>query len=261
MLSGLWRYRSFIVDSVRRDFRARYLNSWLGGFWAIIQPLFMIAIYTIIFGRLLRVQLPSRADSLAYVVFLCAGVMTWGLFTEVITRCLQMFIEHASLLKKARFPRTALPAIVLLTATLNFGIVFTVLVLFLLTCGRFPGWPLLAFAPLILVQQTLALGVGLALGTANVFLRDVGHAATLLLTVWFWLTPIVYPLQILSEEGRTLLRLNPLTGLVAAYQQVLLTGSWPDWRNLVPALAAATVALTLGLVTFRRFEAEMIDHL
>jgi lipopolysaccharide transport system permease protein len=261
MRPSLWQYRGFVLDSVRRDFQARYRRSLLGSAWAIIHPLFMIGVYTLVFGRLMRAQLPGTNDTLAYAIFLCAGLMTWTLFTDVITRSLQMFIDHAALLKKARFPRTALPAIVLLSALLNFGIVFAVLVLFLLGTGRFPGWPLVAFLPLVLVQQAFAFGLGLTLGTINVFLRDTAHLAALLLMVWFWLTPIVYPAQILGDGVRQLLAINPLTGLITAYQHILLTGGWPEWPGILPSVVAAAIAVGLGMLTFRRLGAEMVDHL
>lgn len=246
---------------VRREFQARYLNSVLGSAWALIAPLSTILIYTVIFGRIMHARLAGVDDNLGYGIFLCAGVTTWGMFTEVIQRSISIFIEHANLLKKMSFPRATLPLIVLLSAAVNFAIVFGLLLLFLAATGRFPGWPLVAFLPLLMVQQALALGLGVALGVVNVFFRDVAHAVTVLLQLWFWLTPIVYPQQIVGESVQRLLALNPLTRVVLAYQGILLRGTWPDWSQLLlPALCAAA-ALVVGATAFHRLSGEMVDCL
>lgn len=261
MFKNLWRYRGFILGTVQREFQARYLHSVLGGIWAILNPLAMIFIYTVVFGRIMQPRVHGVDGTAAYGVFLCAGVMTWGTFTEVIQRCLQVFIEHANLIKKMSFPRAALPLIALLSAALNFGIVFGMLLLFLAVAGRFPGWSIVAFIPLLLVQQAFALGLGVALGVVNVFFRDVAHGVTILLQFWFWFTPIVYPPEILGEPLRRLLGLNPLTRLVVAYQQVVLNGIWPDWSQFLVPAACAVAALAAGVVAFRRFSDDMVDCL
>ena len=139
MLTAVWHYRSFVRGMVRREFQARYLNSVLGSAWALIAPLSTILIYTVIFGRIMHARLAGVDDNLGYGIFLCAGVTTWGMFTEVIQRSISIFIEHANLLKKMSFPRATLPLIVLLSAAVNFAIVFGLLLLFLAATGRFPG--------------------------------------------------------------------------------------------------------------------------
>ena len=261
MLTDVWHYRSFVLGTVRREFQARYLHSVLGSAWALIGPLSTILIYTVVFRRIMHARLAGVDDSLAYGIFLCAGVTTWGMFAEIIQRSLGIFIEQANLLKKIRFPRSTLPLIVLLSAAVNFSIVFGLLLLFLVVTGRFPGWAILAFLPLLIVQQSLAVGVGVALGVVNVFFRDVAHAVAVLLQFWFWLTPIVYPQQIVGETLQRLLDLNPLTRVVLAYQGILLRGAWPEWSQLlVPALCSAA-ALGIGATAFHRLSGEMVDCL
>ncbi len=261
MLAGLWRYRSFILGMARREFQARYLGSALGSLWAILNPLTMILIYTVVFGQVMRHRLAGVDDSLAYGVFLCAGLLTWGMFTEILQRCVGVFVEQGNLLKKMSFPRASLPAIVVLSAAVNFAIVFAILLLFLVLTGRFPGWAVLGFVPLLAVQQALALGLGVALGVVNVFFRDVGHVVAIAVQLWFWLTPIVYPSQVLGERARALLAWNPMTGIAVAYQEILLHGSWPHWSDYLPQLAAALGALALARLAFRRLSGEMPDYL
>lgn len=261
MLGGLWRYRSFILGMARREFQARYLGSVLGSLWAILNPLTMIFIYTVVFGQVMRARVPGVDDGLGYGVFLCAGVLTWGMFTEILQRTVNVFLEQANLLKKMNFPRASLPAIVLLSAVINFAIVFGILLLFLILAGRFPGWALLGFVPLLALQQSLALGLGVALGVMNVFFRDVGHVVGIALQLWFWFTPIVYPAKVLGERARALVALNPMTGLALGYQDILLRGEWPHWGEYWPQLVLALAALAFGRVAFRRFAGEMPDYL
>lgn len=261
MLRNLWRYRSFVLGMASREFRARYLGSALGSVWAVLHPLTLVFVYTVIFGHLMRSRLPGVDDAVGYGVFLCAGIFTWAAFTEILQRSVTVFLENGNLLKKMSFPRAALPAIVLLSALVNFAIVFGVLLLVLLALGRFPGWPVLGLLPLLVVQQSIALGLGTALGVVNVFFRDVAHLLAIGLQLWFWFTPIVYPLGILSERMQALVRLNPMTDIVAGYQGILLHGSWPTWHLYLPQLVLAVLALLLGRALFRRLSGELADHL
>jgi lipopolysaccharide transport system permease protein len=261
MVANLWRYRSFIFGMVKREFQARYLNSLLGSVWAVLNPLATILIYVLIFGRVMKTRLAGGDDPLAYGIFLCAGVLTWGMFTETINRCVTIFIEQANLLKKMSFPRATLPAIVLVSALLNFAIVFAVLLCFLAFFGRFPGASLVALIPLIALQQGMALGLGVTLGVVNVFFRDVGHVVAIGLQLWFWFTPIVYPLAILGERTRELVALNPLTPVVGAYQAIVIGGHWPQWSDLWFQAALALLALAFARLAFRRLAGEMVDYL
>ena len=154
-----------------------------------------------------------------------------------------------------------LPVIVLLSATLNFLLVALVFVALLLVVGRFPGPAMLAFLPLLIVQQGFAIGLGILLGTLHVFFRDVGQFWAVLLNLWFWSTPIVYPIAILPENIRNILSWNPLTPLFLSYQRIVLDNTWPTWVDLQRPLLVATVFLVLGLVVFRKLSGEMVDEL
>lgn len=261
MLAALWRYRSFVLGMVRREFQARYLGSALGSAWSIASPLAMIFIYTVVFGQVMKQRLRGVDDAFAYGIFLCAGVLTWNLFAETLQRCTSVFVEQGNLLKKMRFPRVALPAIALLGALVNFAIVLGLLLLVLLLLGRFPGLAVLGFLPLLLLQQCFAVGAGVTLGVVNVFFRDVTHAVAVLLQFWFWFTPIVYPLDLLGEPARSLIALNPMATLIYGYQEILIHGRTLPWSDLLPQIFAAGAALWLARATFRKLAGEMADHL
>jgi lipopolysaccharide transport system permease protein len=261
MLRALWNYRSFIWGMVAREFRARYVSSLLGGLWSVIHPLALIAIYTIIFGGVMRARLPGRDDSLSYSLYLCAGLFPWFYFSEVLQRCQTVFLEHANLLKKMSFPRISLPVILLLSSTINFSIVFGLFVGLLLVTGRFPGWPLVAFFPLLVLQQAFALGLGIFFGTLNVFYRDVAQFVAVVLQFWFWLTPIIYTVAILPDTARRLVELNPLFGPTDAYQRIVLQAEWPPWSVAAYPAAAALIALAAGFFAFQKLSGEIVDEI
>lgn len=261
MLKGLSSYRSFILGSVKREFQSAYSNSLLGAVWTVLNPLAMIVVYTVIFSQIMRARLPGLDSSVAYSIYLCAGILTWGFFTEIISRSLNIFLEHANLIKKVSFPRICLPIIVLLSTGLNFFIMLILFSGFLIISGTFPGWPFLALFPVIVIQACFAIGLGITLGVLNVFFRDVGHFFGIFLQFWFWLTPIVYPSTILPEALRPWLVLNPMYPLISAYQTILVYGQWPQWSALIPTALLAPTICILGLQLFRRRASEMVDEL
>jgi lipopolysaccharide transport system permease protein len=117
LIKALWAYRGFILGSVRREFQSRYQNSVLGAAWAVLNPLAMIVVYTVIFSQVMRARLPgAETSSFAYSIYLCAGVLTWGLFAEITSRAQTVFIDNAGLLKKLSFPRMSLPVTVVTNA-------------------------------------------------------------------------------------------------------------------------------------------------
>ncbi|MCG6577254.1 ABC transporter permease [Pseudomonas sp. AF32] len=258
---ALWSYRGFILGSVKREFQARYRNSLFGALWTVLNPLSMILVYTVIFSHIMRARLPGVEDGMAYSVYLCAGLLTWGFFADVTTRSQGMFLENANLLKKISFPRICLPLIVLLNAGINFAIILGLFLGFLLISGRWPSMALLALVPLLILQMLFAAGLGLLLGILNVFFRDVGQLFGICLQFWFWLTPIVYPMTILPPSVQQLLALNPMTALMQSYQNLFLYNQWPVWSSLAPLLIIGLLLCFTGLQMFRRRGGEMVDEL
>lgn len=261
ILKPLWAYRGFILGSVRREFQSKYRNSLLGAAWTVIQPLAMIVVYTVIFSQVMKARLPGVDTTFAYSIYLCAGVITWGLFAEITGRAQNIFLEHANLLKKLSFPRLCLPTVVVLNAGLNFAIVFALFSAFLLITGNFPGWAYIALIPLLAIQVVFAIGLGITLGVLNVFFRDVGQLFGVVLQFWFWLTPIVYPVTILPESLRSLMDFNPMAGLVAGYQAILVNGQWPHWQSLWLVTVLSILLCALGIRLFRKRAGEMVDEL
>lgn len=261
MFISVWKYRGFIISSIKREFQIKYLNSLLGSAWAVLSPLAMIIVYTLIFSQIMRAKLPVAENTFTYSIYLCTGILTWGLFTEITGRAQGMFFEHANLLKKLKFPRLCLPVTLVASAVLNFAIIFGLFTIFLLISGNFPGWSYLALFPVLAVQIAFAIGLGVVLGVLNVFFRDVGQFWGIFLQFWFWLTPIVYPISILPVSLRPLIALNPIASLVAAYQTILVTGKWPVWSSLWSVTVLAVLLCILGIRIFRKHAGEIVDEL
>lgn len=262
MFRSLWQFRGFVLSSVLREFNGRYRGSLFGAFWAVANPLAMILIYTVIFAELMRPTLPGFGnDPFAFSIYLCAGVITWNLFAEMLGRMNGVFIEHANLIKKVSFPRVCLPTIVALSALINFGILLGIFLVFLVIVGHWPGWPILALLPLLLLQLMFTVGLGVALGTLNVFFRDVGQLTGVVLQFWFWLTPIVYTSNSLPESVRSALQWNPMAPLMAAYQDVFLRQQWPDPWSLLPFTLLSFILLALGAWLFLGHAGEIVDEL
>ncbi|WP_420809907.1 ABC transporter permease [Endozoicomonas montiporae] len=239
----------------------KYRSSLLGAAWSVLNPLAMIIVYTVVFSQVMHARLPNIDHSMGYSVFLCAGILTWGLFSEIASRAQNVFIGNANLLKKINFPRLCLPVTVVCNALLNFLIIFSIFTVFLIVTGLFPGFVYFALIPVLLVMVSFAIGLGITLGVLNVFFRDIGHLFEVILQFWFWFTPIVYPPSILPEWVKPYMVFNPLAGVIKACQTILVDGVWPDWYGLLPALSLGILLCGLGFTLFRKHASEMVDEL
>ncbi len=261
MFKALWSYRGFVFQSVKREFLSKYRNSLLGVVWSLLNPLAMIFVYTVIFSNLMQAKLPGVTGVYAYSVFLCAGTLTWGLFAEIVGRCQNTFIDNGNLLKKMQFPRLCLPVILVLNASVNFVIVFSLFTLFLIITSNFPGVIFSAVVPLLILLILFAVSLGIIIGILNVFFRDVGQFMTIFLVFWFWLTPIVYPATILPEHIREWLKFNPVFPLFVGFQDIMVQKKWPQWESLIPLSCLTLIFAIVALQLFRRRSGELIDEL
>ncbi len=261
LLRAAWGYRGFIYGSDKREFQSRYRNSLLGALWNIINPLAMIIVYTVIFSQLMRARLAGVDNNLAYGIYLCAGLLTWGFFQEMIARGQSVFLDNGNMLKKLSFPRITLPIISVLSSLVNFSIIFALFIGFLLVTGNAPNLSILAIFPLILLQIVFAMSLGIILGVLNVFFRDVGQFMSVVLQFWFWFTPIIYPLSIAPKAVQKWIELNPMTAVAQAYQGIFVYGVWPNWHSLWPTCAIALILFAVALRLFRKRAGEIVDEL
>jgi lipopolysaccharide transport system permease protein len=260
LVKAAWRYRGFIGSSVANEFRSKLARSRFGTAWIVLQPLAHVLIFATILSNVLAARLAGIDNKYAYAVYLIAGTLCWSLFAEIITRCTTVFIDNGSLLKKVQFPRIALPAIAIGSASVTNLALLAVILVILPFLGIIPDLHFLWLPVLMALTIALATGIGLFLGTLNVFVRDVGQIVAVVLQFWFWVTPIVYPISIVPEAFRSTLYINPVVPLVASYQNVILYGKAPVPQILWSAVMAL-VFLFAALILFRRASSEMVDVL
>ena len=261
MLRDVWSFRGMIWSSVKREFQSRWTGTQFGPFWLVAQPLATIVIFTVIFANIMRPGMPAHDSKFAYSIYLCSGLLTYGLFAEMLGRSVNIFVESANLLKKINFPKLCLPIIVLVSSLLNFAIIMSLFLLFLLIISAFPGWIILSVLPVLGIQLMLAMGLGMLLATINVFYRDVQQLVQVVLQFWFWLTPIVYVAPTLPPTAQRILDLNPLWPLIQAYQGIFLEHQMPDWAGLIYPLLLALFFLVLGIFAFYKLQGEIVDEL
>ena len=261
MLEGLWRYRGFVLSAIQNEFRARFIRSKLGGLWMILNPLSQVAIYALVLSNVLAAKLPGVTSQYAYSVYLMAGLLAWTLFSEVVGRCLNLFVEQGNLMKKMNFPKVTLPAIVVGSCLLNNILLLVAMLALFAILGFSFGLQMLWLVPLTFLVVLFSLGVGMLCGVLNVFVRDIGQVVPIVLQVWFWFTPIVYPKTIIPEQYHELLSLNPIAQVVGAYQDVLVYGKSIDIGGLLPVALFSASLVVVSLFMFRRASAEMVDVL
>lgn len=261
MLLAAWRFRNFIFSSIRNDFRARIARSKLGGVWMILHPLAQVLMYALVLSAVLSAKLPGIDNRFAYAIYLCAGILAWSLFSEIVSRCLTLFIDNGNLMKKVAFPKISLPLIVTGSVLVNNALLLVSIIFIFALLGHYPGADVLWLPLLFVITIMLGLGVGLVLGVLNVFMRDIGQVVPVVLQFAFWFTPIVYSTSMIPENYRSWLAFNPMYHVAAAYQNVLVYNRSPEWPGLTMVAALGVLLLGFSLLLFRRASAEMVDAL
>lgn len=259
-LAPLWQYRGFILGSVLREIRLRYRGSLLGACWLVVPPLVMIGVYTLVFSKIMHSRLPGASSGYGYSIYLCAGLLQWNLFTEIVQRLLGTFLEHANLIKKANFPRLSLPLIAVAGAGFNFLVIYGLFVLVLLALGQFQ-LAQLVYPLVLLILVWLASATGLLLAVLNVFFRDVAQLTGVALQLVFWATPIVYPSSILPAWAHQVMVFNPLYALMDASHKLHLTGELFDLTALAYPAAWALGLTVLASLAYRRLYADLLDEI
>lgn len=262
MLENLWLYREFIFSCVKRDFKSRYTGSILGVLWSVFQPLAMILVYTLIFSQVMKSKLAGMETvPFAYSIYLCAGVLTWGMFQEMLFGCVNVFLANANLMKKVSFPRICLPAITVCNGFLNFIIGFMLFCVFMVLIGKFPWGASPMLFVVLTVQILFTVGMGIGLGVLNVFFRDIGQMLNVVLQFWFWFTPVVYPLSIIPERFAWLMNLNPMYHIISAYQSIFVYHQMPNLMGLLGVLGVSMILTAWSLHLYRKHVGELVDEL
>lgn len=265
-LAELYTHRQLLGDFAWREIRARYKGSVLGFAWNFLNPLLQLLVYWLLFGVLLRIRVVDAFGGdppYGYAVFLFTGLLPWTFFASSLMGGAGAVLNNANLVKKVRLPLAILPAATVLAALVNFLLSLVVLAAVLLFAGIELRATLLVLPLLLAVQLVLCLGFAYLLAALAVFFRDVLHILGILLTLWYFLTPIIFPLEGFRERttAYVMLHLNPLTPVITGYQRVILDGAMPKWEWLAYSLGVGVLVLLVGLLIYHRaspsFEEEL----
>ena len=275
-LRDLAAARELLVNLVVRDVRGQYKRTILGRVWSLVSPLTAMLVYTFVFSFIFRIK-PEPGDPSGLDVFalwLLCGLLPWTFFSGAVSSSMGSLVGNSGLITKVYFPRMVLPAASVLTVAYNWMFEMLVLTVALLLVGAFL-WPWLPFVILMMVLLALfATGVGLALSVANVYFRDTQYLLTLVLQVWMYLTPIVYPISLVGDQSDRLggllgtsitvldiYSLNPMLHFVTVFRDLLYDNRWPDPTHVWACIAWTTVSVIVGFVVFVKNERGLAETL
>jgi lipopolysaccharide transport system permease protein len=251
-LAKLVRYRGLISTLVARDLKARYRGSVLGFFWSFINPLLLLLVYTFVFTTVLPAAQPPEVQPFA--VFMFCGILPWTWFSSSLLEASNVLISGGNLIKKVLFPAEVLPIVTVLANMVHFFLGLPILAAFLIYYQRpFDPIDLLWFPLIVFVQLVLLLGLSLLVAALTVHFRDLRDILGNLLTLWFFATPIIYPIQQAPIEYRWWFNLNPMTHLAISYQEVLFdVRPYTHWKWLIALLAGSFIVFFAGYFVFDR---------
>jgi ABC-type polysaccharide/polyol phosphate export permease len=251
-LRRLLGYRALIQSLVARDLKARYRGSVLGLLWSFANPLLLLAIYTFVFTQMLP---GLRGGYEPYALFIFCGILPWTWFSTALLESSNVLISGGNLIRKVLFPAEVLPIVTVFATLVHFGLGLLIIAAAIayLPDVNVAATDLLWLPVIVLVQLVLTLGLALLFSSLTVHFRDLRDLLANGMTLWFWATPIIYPLDAVDERWHAWLNLNPFTPLAVAYQEVLFVeGPYADWPRLLLLGAGALVVLVIGYAVFDR---------
>lgn len=254
-ISELWRHRDLIISFALRDIKARYKQTALGIAWAVLQPLSMMVVFTLVFS--LFAKIPS--DGLPYPIFAYSGLVFWTFFAGVINAGTVSMVANSALIRKIHFPRATLLLAILIASALDLLVSMSLFVVMMFYYKVSLTLSALWTLPLLGVQMLFALGVVGLTSAAHVNFRDIGHGLPLMLQLWMFASPVAYPLSVIPDWLLPFYLLNPMAPIIDGYRRALLHGTGPDL--LAVGLSATCVLLfaILALSVFRRAERTFAD--
>jgi lipopolysaccharide transport system permease protein len=258
-LANLYRHRQLIAALTARDLKARYRGSILGFFWSLANPLLLLGVYTLVFTKFFPQQVVQP-----YSLFLFAGILPWTFFAAAVLESTTSISSNAGLIKKVMFPAEALPLVVVLSHLVHFALAIPILLAAIgafALMGKFTlSWTILAAPVLMLLQTMFVAGIAMTVSSASVLFRDLRDIVANLMQLGFFVTPIIYRIDnIESRALRALLRINPMTPFVVAYQDIFFFGRLPNLSDTVLILVYAFGSMMMGFFVFDRLRDSLAE--
>ena len=248
LFNDLYKYREFLKTNVKKDIRGKYKGSFLGVLWSFINPLLSVLVYAIVFSQIMRFDIDN------YVIYLITGVLPWTFFTSSINMGMTSILYNASIIKKVYFPRSILPISSVSSCLVNFLISCLVILVFVLFSGIGITIHLLWLPLIALVQYFLCLGIVFFLSAVEIFVRDLEHIINFVLSMAFYVTPILYKAEQVPKNLRFILKLNPMTYIIDAYRDIFYYGVMQDISSLLLVFLVSIIVMMLGYKVFERLQ-------
>jgi len=254
-LSELWQHRDLTLSFALRDIKARYKQTALGAAWAVLQPLSLMVVFTLVFSRFARVS----SDGVPYPIFSYTALIFWSFFSVTVSQGTVAITANASLVRKIYFPRETLLISIIISAAMDLAIAAVIFAGMLAYYRISLTWAIVWLPVVLMVQTVFALGVICVSSAVQAYYRDVGHALPLFLQMWMFATPVAYPLSAVPDGWLPFYVLNPMTPVIDGYRRVILHGQPPDLVSLSTAASVTLVLIVLGYSVFKRAERTFAD--
>ncbi len=252
----LYRYREMLKNLINRELRTRYKASVIGFLWTFINPLIMLVVYTTFFSIIAR-----GAAIQPYSFFLYCALLPWIYFQTGVQTSTVSIVGNANLVKKVYFPNELLPLATVMASLVNYLLGLLILIPADFIFGVHLNFSVVFFVPIVIVQSILILGFSYWLSALNVFFRDVEHITGVIFTAWFYITPVMYQMELIPPEYRGLYMLNPMTPITLAYRDIFLYGRIPDLGSLFKVAVGGCILMISGLMAFRKMRKRFAEEL
>ncbi|MFZ2206614.1 MAG: ABC transporter permease [Microgenomates group bacterium] len=255
-LELFWDYRELLWNLANREITQRYKQSVLGYAWVILNPLFQLVVMSFVFGQILKVY----SLGVPFIIFLSVALLPWNLFAASLSSSTNVLIGNSSLITKIYFPREILVYSAIMAKTVDFLFSCLVLIVFLIIF-QIPITSSIFWIPVIfLIQAIFMIGISLILSALNLFYRDIQYLLNLVLLLWMYLTPIMYPVEVIPAQYRFIFSLNPMAVIINAYRQVILAHAAPNLGSLGMAFIISLIVFFIGFFTFKKLEGQFADY-
>ncbi len=259
MFNKLWFHRNLIIRNGLRDLYIRYVGSFFGVLWNVLQPLSQILIFTIVFSKIMLAKIPGLSSASSYAIYLCAGLLPWLSFSETISRCAFSISENASILKKLPIPEEVFVVQNLISMIVSLFISMFLLILLMLFLGYNPSISWCVIPMILIMLELFALGIGIFFSGIYVFFKDIGQIINIFLQLWMWLTPIVYVKEILPGYFQKIFLLNPLYYFIEALQKCILYGRVPSVQRFLIMAGISLASVWAGSMMLQKLKEEIRD--
>ncbi len=255
LLKNLYLNRELLLQLTLSQIRVRYKQTIFGILWAVLRPLVMMIIFTVIFSKM--VKIPS--DGIPYPIFSYCALLPWQFFSSSFMAATSSLVSNSTLVQQIYFPREIFPMSSVIASFIGFLIASSVFIILLIFYEVHITFYALFAVLLLILQIFLAIGVSFFASALNVFYRDIGHALTFIIQIWMYATPIIYPISIVPETLRPFYLLNPMAGIIDGYRRVIIQGLPPDWQYVGIATVVTLVVLVFSYKYFKKVEMKFAD--